>query len=85
MLGLIVVLVVVLSRTLGFSPLVGQHRSFCRTLRLRASEGESYETVFPGAEILQVSLTHHKPLGCTVDESLADKELKPVFVSKVST
>lgn len=37
-------------------------------------------------QILELELTEHKPLGCTVEESLAsepDNSKKPIFVSKI--
>ena len=39
-----------------------------------------------GASIIDIELKEHKPLGCTVDESLAPQEDNglPVFVSKAS-
>jgi predicted metalloprotease with PDZ domain len=36
-----------------------------------------------GAEIIDFVLTKHKPLGCTVEESLADPASQLVFVTKV--
>lgn len=51
---------------------------------LYAEDGEPlFEGAFPDATILDFVLEEHKPLGCTVEESLGDKTLKPVFVSKV--
>jgi len=44
----------------------------------------SAEEAFPYAKIIEISMTEHKPLGCTVEEGLGDKELKPVFISKVT-
>jgi hypothetical protein len=52
--------------------------------RLFAEEEVAWESAFPSAQVLEVSLPEHKPLGCTVEESLGDTDLKPVFVSKVS-
>ena len=43
----------------------------------------TWEGAFPDAEVVHVSLPKHRPLGCTVEESLADSDLQPVFVSKV--
>mmetsp|Transcript_22562 Transcript_22562/g.37320 ORF Transcript_22562/g.37320 Transcript_22562/m.37320 type:complete len:270 (+) Transcript_22562:120-929(+) len=68
--------------------------AFCRSpaansfgrlnLRLFAEQEEvDWESAFPSAEVLEVSLPDHKPLGCSVEESLGDTALKPVFVSKV--
>lgn len=63
-----------------------QHISFRKPsgFRLYATDGEAlFEGAFPDAQILEIVLTEHKPLGCTVEESLGDTTLKPVFVSKV--
>jgi hypothetical protein len=54
------------------------------SLRLYAEEEVAWESAFPSAQVIEVSLPEHKPLGCTVEESLGDTVLKPVFVSKVS-
>jgi hypothetical protein len=65
---------------------------FCRVFRLQTGSVRLYTTeddystwegAFPNAEIFHISLPEHRPLGCTVEESLADSDLKPVFVSKV--
>lgn len=54
------------------------------TVRLFAEAEEvAWESAFPSAQVIEVSLAEHKPLGCTVEESLGDTNLKPVFVSKV--
>jgi hypothetical protein len=42
----------------------------------------SAETLFPGAEFLEFVLSPHRPLGCTVEESLADT--RHIFVTKVA-
>ena len=41
------------------------------------------DTLFPGATVLEFSLKQHKPLGCTVEESLAHPAEKHIFISKV--
>lgn len=41
------------------------------------------EKLFPEATILEFTLEHHKPLGCTVEESLAHPMEKHVFITKV--
>jgi hypothetical protein len=41
--------------------------------------------LFPTAEFLDLEMKLHRPLGCTVEESLADHPVTHVvFVSKVS-
>lgn len=52
-------------------------------VRLYAEDETTWESAFPSADIIDISLPEHKPLGCTVEESLGDNDLKPVFVSKV--
>jgi S1-C subfamily serine protease len=42
----------------------------------------SDETLFPNAEFLEFILSPHRPLGCTVEESLADT--RHIFVTKVT-
>jgi hypothetical protein len=42
----------------------------------------SSEALFPNAEYLDFSLLPHRPMGCTVEESLADARL--IFVTKVT-
>jgi hypothetical protein len=44
--------------------------------------GGSAENVFPNAEFLEFVLSPHRPLGCTVEESLADA--RHIFVTKVA-
>ena len=42
------------------------------------------DTFFPQAEMIEFVLPKHRPLGCTVEESLADNDVAHhVFVSKV--
>lgn len=43
----------------------------------------SAENMFPDATILEFTLEEHKPLGCTVEESLAHPMEKHVFITKV--
>ncbi|KAL3918965.1 MAG: hypothetical protein SGILL_003990, partial [Bacillariaceae sp.] len=59
---------------------------------LSSSESESEEFIllngqvdefFPNGEIITVTLGEHRPLGCTVEESLDDKD-DFVFISKVT-
>jgi hypothetical protein len=42
----------------------------------------SDDHLFPNAEFLEFVLTPHRPLGCTVEESLADT--RHIFVAKVT-
>jgi hypothetical protein len=42
----------------------------------------SAENLFPDAEFLEFVLSPHRPLGCTVEESLADA--RHIFVTKVT-
>ena len=68
---------------LGFTTLslCGSHH-YC--LRLESVAGSvDWESIFPNADILTITLQQHRPLGCTVEESLAKSDLKPVFISKV--
>lgn len=44
---------------------------------------DTSSSLFPGSEILEFELAEHKPLGCTVEESLAHPVEKHVFVTKV--
>ena len=70
---------------LQFSNLWGFHfvlRLRRCSLRLHAEE-VPWESAFPDAQVLTIQMQEHIPLGCTVEESLADSDLKPVFVSKV--
>lgn len=54
------------------------------TTRLRDSEEPvEQQLLFPSSQILEFTLTNHKPLGCTVEESLAHPTEKHVFVAKV--
>ena len=46
------------------------------------SDIRSSENLFPNAEFLEFVLSPHRPLGCTVEESLADA--RHIFVSKVA-
>jgi hypothetical protein len=43
----------------------------------------SAENMFPDATILEFTLEEHKPLGCTVEESLAHPMEKHVFITKL--
>ena len=91
-------LLVVIGQALGFSPPTTRGWQRLRAavvLRVSrevmevplAQEGEdepkmSAKTVFRGAEFLTIALSEHRPLGCTVEESLAGQ--RHVFVSKVT-
>jgi hypothetical protein len=46
-----------------------------------SSDVSSAENLFPYAEFLEFVLSPHRPLGCTVEESLADA--RHIFVTKV--
>jgi hypothetical protein len=76
-----IVLLAIISQTFGFI-----RSYYVRKEMLRFSQAESitWEEVFPDATLKTFSLPEHRPLGCTVEESLADLQMKPVFVSKVS-
>jgi len=45
--------------------------------------GAEYKNLFDGYETLDFMLVEHKPLGCTVEESLADLDALPIFIAKV--
>jgi hypothetical protein len=45
--------------------------------------GADYKNLFNGYETLDFRLVEHKPLGCTVEESLADQDALPIFITKV--
>jgi hypothetical protein len=47
-----------------------------------SSDVSSAENLFPKAEFLEFVLSPHRPLGCTVEESLADA--RHIFVTKVA-
>jgi hypothetical protein len=47
-----------------------------------SSDVSSAENLFPNAEFLEFLLSPHRPLGCTVEESLADA--RHIFVTKVA-
>ena len=50
-----------------------------------AEVSDEAQSLFPTAEFLELEITLHRPLGCTVEESLADHPVEHVvFVSKVS-
>lgn len=79
---LLMVLLVVLSQlscSRGFHSVLRSRRY---SSRLHAEE-VLWESAFPDAQVLTIQMQEHKPLGCTVEESLADSDMKPVFVSKV--
>jgi S1-C subfamily serine protease len=42
------------------------------------------DNLLNGAEVVELSLTEHRPLGCTVEESLGKKYGNLVFCSKVT-
>ena len=78
-------------RSVAFSP-------WTRTLPLAAAaekeDGETLDgvlnvtdtfnnTLFPGSHVLEFTLLNHKPLGCTVEESLAHPMEKHIFITKV--
>jgi hypothetical protein len=75
-----IVLLVVLSQTYGF---IRSYQVVNNVFRFSKAESIAWEEVFPEATIKTFCLPEHRPLGCTVEESLADLELKPVFISKV--
>jgi hypothetical protein len=79
LLTVLLVLLSQLSTSWGFHSVVGLQRY---SLRLHA-EDVPWESAFPDAQVLTIQMQEHRPLGCTVEESLADSDLKPVFVSKV--
>ncbi|KAI2510188.1 hypothetical protein MHU86_4220 [Fragilaria crotonensis] len=79
LLTVLLVLLSQLSTSWGFHSVVGLQRY---SLRLHA-EDFPWESAFPDAQVLTIQMQEHRPLGCTVEESLADSDLKPVFVSKV--
>ena len=60
-------------------------------LRVAAEErtekliGANNKNLFDSFETLDFVLLQHKPLGCTVEESLADPDAMPIFITKVST
>jgi hypothetical protein len=78
--AVLLALLATLSTTLGFSRTFGLQRP---SLRLYAEEEVAWESAFPDAEVLDIRLKEHKPLGCTVEESLGNSDLKPVFISRV--
>lgn len=49
----------------------------------KVEEEDSLEDCFADATILEFSLKEHKPLGITIEESLAHPMEKHVFVTKV--
>jgi len=58
-------------------------------LRVAAEErtekliGANNKNLFDSFETLDFVLLQHKPLGCTVEESLADPDAMPIFITKV--
>lgn len=66
----------------GFASLPSFPRSTFTRLRESQAPIEQH-TSFPSAQLLNLTLTEHKPLGCTVEESLAHPKEKHVFCSKI--
>ena len=86
LLSLLLCLVAIAGLALAFVPLQGGGRRQQRLVGrcgvpLFAQPGQEY---FPKAEIFNVELEEHKPLGCRVEESIGHPDEKWVFVSKVS-
>jgi hypothetical protein len=75
-----VALIVMLSQAYGF---LRSQQLVKAVLRFSKAESIAWEEVFPDATLKSFCLLEHRPLGCTVEESLADLIRKPVFVSKV--
>lgn len=68
----------------GFVP---ARPSFSRTSRIRATASEEpvdvAEKLFPDATVLEFTLEEHKPMGLTIEESLAHPMEKHIFVTKL--
>jgi len=80
----------ILPLAVGFcSPPAFSRHSITTRIRSTASEEpvdvtETLESkLFPDATVLDFTLEKHKPLGCTVEESLAHPMEKHIFVTKV--
>jgi hypothetical protein len=67
----------------GFASLPAFSRSPSPTRLQGAEEPVEETTLFPSAQFLGFTLAEHKPLGCTVEESLAHPKEKYVFCSKI--
>eukprot|EP00977_Amphora_coffeiformis_P026337 scaffold25720_cov156-Amphora_coffeaeformis.AAC.4 len=79
------------SLTFSFQPTPSTHAKICvsrRSLLLRSqvsNDPSSMEAEFlQDAEILELSMQDHRPLGCTVEESLGKRYGPLVFCSKVT-
>lgn len=49
------------------------------------TEPNILKSLYPGTHTLDINFKEHKPMGCTVDESLLDDGRQPILVTKVTS
>lgn len=85
----LVALVLLPAAVVAFVPTTPATFSLRQATRIQSTSSQdpvqvnTDDEMFPDATILEFTLEQHKPLGCTVEESLAHTKEKHVFVTKV--